>query len=52
MPGGECGNVQAGGVGEYNKPLGCGTSVALGMGPTDEEVLIQINVKQQFIPLL
>jgi len=30
---------QAGGICEYNKPIGCSTSVALARGPTEEEEL-------------
>jgi len=40
VPGGESGNVQIGGGGQRGGKislLGCSTSVALAMGPTDEE---------------
>ena len=38
-PGGECGNVQTGGGDRVStiSLLDCSTSVALAMGPTDEE---------------
>ena len=39
VPGGKCGNIQTGGGGRVStiSLIGCSTSVALAMGPTDEE---------------
>jgi len=45
VPGGECGNVQTGGGDRVStiSLLGCSTSVALAMGPTDEEERVECS---------